>query len=56
MPHSSFFELISIICLIVETNDCSDSHFLEDGDIVFGSKIGALDKMKITPRSSFCLS
>ena len=39
---SSFLELGCVVSLIIETNDGCDSHFFEDGDVVFGCKVGAL--------------
>lgn len=56
MSDSSLLELSRVISLIVETNNGIDAHFLEDGDVIFRSEIGALYESKSTPRSSLGLS
>ncbi len=56
MANTSLLEFITIVCLIVQSDDSRDSHFFEDRDIVFGSEGCALNRLKITPDSSFDLS
>lgn len=42
MVNSTFFELRAVVGLIVEAHDSRNSHFFEDGDVVFGGKVGGL--------------
>jgi hypothetical protein len=43
VPDSPLLELVAVVGLIVETNDCRYSHLLEYRYVVFGREVGALN-------------
>jgi len=43
MSDPSLFELIAIIGLVVQANNCCYSHFFEDRHIVLGREVGTLN-------------
>jgi len=42
-------KLIRIICFVIEPNNCGNSKFFEDGDIVIRGKCTILVYEKVTP-------
>lgn len=52
MRDARGFERSAVVGLIVEADDCSHPHLLEDRDVVFGGEVGRLDRSRPTPCSS----
>ena len=38
MFNTLLFEIFSLVCLVVKSDNSGDSHFFEDGDVIIWSK------------------
>ncbi len=56
MLDTIFSEIVRIVSFVVEPHNCSNAKFLEDRNVIIGSKSTILDYSLITPYLSIGLS